>query len=195
MRRRLVSTICGVCVGNRRRLCGVTETRAGSSRALASCRTSRQGSRCRGTRAGSGRALASCRTSRQGSTRRGMRAGSSRTLASCRTSRQGSRCRGTRAGSSRTLASCRTSRQGSRCRGTRAGRSRTLASCRTGRPLGDETLMERLESAAGRALKPQKRGPKPKQKNYVVCPRNYRRRSALVSCPMFVPCGLSAAGR
>ncbi|MGO8745487.1 MAG: hypothetical protein ACLQNE_05815 [Thermoguttaceae bacterium] len=35
---------------------------------------------------------------------------------------------------------------------------------RTGRPLGDETFVERLESAVGRALKPQKRGPKPKQK-------------------------------
>ena len=34
---------------------------------------------------------------------------------------------------------------------------------RTGRPLGDETFMERLESAVGCALKPQKRGPKPKQ--------------------------------
>ena len=34
---------------------------------------------------------------------------------------------------------------------------------RTGRPLGDETFMERLESAVGRALKPQKRGPKTKQ--------------------------------
>jgi putative transposase len=36
---------------------------------------------------------------------------------------------------------------------------------RTGRPLGDETFMERLESAVGRTLKPQKRGPKTKQKN------------------------------
>ncbi len=41
---------------------------------------------------------------------------------------------------------------------------------RTGRPLGDETFVERRESAVGRALKPQKRGPKPKQKNYVLCP-------------------------
>ncbi len=36
---------------------------------------------------------------------------------------------------------------------------------RTGRPLGDETFMERLESTVGRALEPQKRGPKPKQEN------------------------------
>jgi len=33
---------------------------------------------------------------------------------------------------------------------------------RTGRPLGDETFLERLERLAGRALKPHKRGPKPK---------------------------------
>jgi putative transposase len=32
----------------------------------------------------------------------------------------------------------------------------------TGRPLGDETFVNRLERAVGRALKPQKRGPKPK---------------------------------
>jgi len=36
---------------------------------------------------------------------------------------------------------------------------------RRGRPLGDETFMERFESAVGRALKPQKRGPKTKQEN------------------------------
>jgi putative transposase len=36
---------------------------------------------------------------------------------------------------------------------------------RTGRPLGDETFMERLESAVGRARRPQKRGPTPKQGN------------------------------
>ncbi len=34
---------------------------------------------------------------------------------------------------------------------------------RTGRPLGDENFVARLEETAGRALKPQKRGPKPKQ--------------------------------
>ncbi len=37
---------------------------------------------------------------------------------------------------------------------------------RTGRPLGDETFLGRLEEMVGRALKLQKRGPKPKeQKN------------------------------
>jgi putative transposase len=36
---------------------------------------------------------------------------------------------------------------------------------RTGRPLGDETFVERLECTVGRALKPQKRGPKPKPEN------------------------------
>jgi len=35
---------------------------------------------------------------------------------------------------------------------------------RTGRPLGDETFVERLEGLAGRVLKPQKRGPKPKRR-------------------------------
>jgi putative transposase len=35
---------------------------------------------------------------------------------------------------------------------------------RTGRPPGDETFLGRLEETVGRALKPQKRGPKPKQK-------------------------------
>ncbi len=35
---------------------------------------------------------------------------------------------------------------------------------RTGRPLGDEAFLGRLEERVGRALKPQKRGPKPKQK-------------------------------
>ena len=34
---------------------------------------------------------------------------------------------------------------------------------RTGRPLGDETFHGRLEEMVGRVLKPQKRGPKPKQ--------------------------------
>jgi putative transposase len=34
---------------------------------------------------------------------------------------------------------------------------------RTGRPLGDETFLGRLEELVGRALKPQKRGPKPKR--------------------------------
>jgi putative transposase len=34
---------------------------------------------------------------------------------------------------------------------------------RTGRPLGDETFLERLEEKVGRILRPQKRGPKPKQ--------------------------------
>jgi putative transposase len=33
----------------------------------------------------------------------------------------------------------------------------------TGRPLGDETFLGRLEERLGRALKPKKRGPKPKQ--------------------------------
>lgn len=33
---------------------------------------------------------------------------------------------------------------------------------RTGRPLGGESFLERLEAMVGRALKPQKRGPKPK---------------------------------
>jgi putative transposase len=32
---------------------------------------------------------------------------------------------------------------------------------RTGRPLGDETLLGRLEEMVGRVLKPRKRGPKP----------------------------------
>ncbi len=36
---------------------------------------------------------------------------------------------------------------------------------RIGWPLGNETFVERLESAVGRAPKPQKRGAKPKQKN------------------------------
>jgi len=35
---------------------------------------------------------------------------------------------------------------------------------RTGRPLGSETFLERLEAIVGRILKPQKRGPKPKQR-------------------------------
>src|SRR5208283_3868519 len=35
---------------------------------------------------------------------------------------------------------------------------------RTGRPLGDETFLARLEGMAGRVLKPQKPGPKPKEK-------------------------------
>jgi len=35
---------------------------------------------------------------------------------------------------------------------------------RTGRPLGDESFLARLEEMVGRVLKPQKRGPKPKQK-------------------------------
>ncbi len=35
---------------------------------------------------------------------------------------------------------------------------------RTGRPLGDETFLARLEGMVGRVLKPQKRGPKPKEK-------------------------------
>ena len=35
---------------------------------------------------------------------------------------------------------------------------------RTGRPLGNETFVERLEKMVGRALRPQKRGPKPKQR-------------------------------
>jgi putative transposase len=34
----------------------------------------------------------------------------------------------------------------------------------TGRPLGDETFLARLEGMVGRVLKPQKRGPKPKEK-------------------------------
>ena len=34
---------------------------------------------------------------------------------------------------------------------------------RTGRPMGDETFLGRLEEMLGRALKPQKRGPEPKQ--------------------------------
>jgi len=34
---------------------------------------------------------------------------------------------------------------------------------RTGRPLGDETFLGRLEEMVGRVLKPQKRGPIPKQ--------------------------------
>ncbi len=34
---------------------------------------------------------------------------------------------------------------------------------RTGRPLGDEAFLARLEDTMGRALKPQKRGPKPKE--------------------------------
>ncbi len=34
---------------------------------------------------------------------------------------------------------------------------------RTGRPLGDETFVGRLEEILGRVIKPQKRGPKPKQ--------------------------------
>jgi len=33
---------------------------------------------------------------------------------------------------------------------------------RTGRPLGDETFVGRLEEMVGRILKPQKRGPKPR---------------------------------
>ena len=33
---------------------------------------------------------------------------------------------------------------------------------RSGRPLGDETFLSRLEEMVGRALRPQKRGPKPK---------------------------------
>jgi len=34
---------------------------------------------------------------------------------------------------------------------------------RTGRPLGDETFLGRLKEMVGCVLKPQKRGPKPKQ--------------------------------
>ena len=34
---------------------------------------------------------------------------------------------------------------------------------RTGRPLGDETFLARLEEMVGCALKPQKRGPKPRE--------------------------------
>ncbi len=34
---------------------------------------------------------------------------------------------------------------------------------RTGRPLGDEAFLARLEDMVGRVLKPQKRGPKPKE--------------------------------
>ena len=42
---------------------------------------------------------------------------------------------------------------------------------RTGRPLGDETFVGRLEEMVGRALKPQKRGPKPKHRaNQVYVP-------------------------
>ena len=44
---------------------------------------------------------------------------------------------------------------------------------RTGRPLGDETFMDRLASAVGRALKPEGREAKPRQQNRVLCPRNY----------------------
>ena len=35
---------------------------------------------------------------------------------------------------------------------------------RTGRPFGNETFLERLEAMLGRVLKPQKRGPKTKQR-------------------------------
>jgi len=35
---------------------------------------------------------------------------------------------------------------------------------RSGRPLEDETFPARLEGMVGRVLKPQKRGPKPKDK-------------------------------
>ncbi len=35
---------------------------------------------------------------------------------------------------------------------------------RTGRPLGNGTFVERLEAMVGRLLKPQKRGPKPKER-------------------------------
>ena len=35
---------------------------------------------------------------------------------------------------------------------------------RTGRPLGAETFLDRLEEMAGRVLKPQKHGPKPKHR-------------------------------
>jgi putative transposase len=35
---------------------------------------------------------------------------------------------------------------------------------RTGRPLGDEAFLARLEDMVGRVLKPQKRGPKSKEK-------------------------------
>ena len=37
----------------------------------------------------------------------------------------------------------------------------------TGRPLGDDTWMDALEARTGRVLKPQKRGPKPKQVDHV----------------------------
>ncbi len=40
---------------------------------------------------------------------------------------------------------------------------------RTGRPLGDETFVGRLEEMLGRALKPQKRGPKPRDRADYVC--------------------------
>ena len=48
---------------------------------------------------------------------------------------------------------------------------------RAGRPLGSYTFFDRLERLAGRVLKPQGRGPKPKApeprtrkgKNYVMC--------------------------
>ncbi len=40
---------------------------------------------------------------------------------------------------------------------------------RTGRPLGDESFLARLEGMVGRVLKPQKRGPKPKQLRIKLC--------------------------
>ena len=41
----------------------------------------------------------------------------------------------------------------------------------TGRPLGDETFLERLEGVLGRALRPKKRGPKPRRTSRQVrCP-------------------------
>ena len=43
---------------------------------------------------------------------------------------------------------------------------------RTGRPLGSAAFLDRLERVVGRVLKPQKRGPKPKQ------PRKRRTRKA-----------------
>ncbi len=39
---------------------------------------------------------------------------------------------------------------------------------KTGRPLGSENFIERLESLAGRPLRPQRRGPKPKSKTINV---------------------------
>ena len=43
---------------------------------------------------------------------------------------------------------------------------------RTGRPVGQPAFLDRIENLLGRTVRPAQRGPKPKEQNYVWCPRN-----------------------